>query len=218
MTTSRRPQQRYDHRLRDLVHNTGDVTIATDLGVPRSTARGWLRKTPRVAVTIDVTNVKPLELQQEVLALRRRVKKLKALLRLALALLRSSGFTLAHERLPDGRDKTRILRAVDRARDFGPLRPLLRFVRLSPSRFRAWRRQDACALDDQLSSSWRIPNCAANTPERTRRSCHRPESEAPTGSLSRSATATRSQSIGRHSARFGMCPQLSPRDYAAIGV
>jgi hypothetical protein len=40
MTISRRPQQRYDHRLRDLVHSTGDVTIATDLGVPRSTARG----------------------------------------------------------------------------------------------------------------------------------------------------------------------------------
>jgi hypothetical protein len=44
MTASGRPQQRYDHRLRDLVHGTGDVTIATDLGVPRSTARGWLRK------------------------------------------------------------------------------------------------------------------------------------------------------------------------------
>jgi hypothetical protein len=63
MTTSRRPQQRYDHRLRDLVHNTGNVTIATDLGVPRSTARGWLRTAPRVAVTMDVTNVKTSELQ-----------------------------------------------------------------------------------------------------------------------------------------------------------
>jgi hypothetical protein len=60
MTTSRRPQQRYDHGLRDLVHNTGNVTIATDLGVPRSTARGWLRTAPRVAVTMDVTNVKTL--------------------------------------------------------------------------------------------------------------------------------------------------------------
>ena len=28
-----RPQQRYDHRLRDLVQRTEDVTIATDLGV-----------------------------------------------------------------------------------------------------------------------------------------------------------------------------------------
>jgi hypothetical protein len=42
MPTTVRPQQRYDHRLWHLVHCTGDVTVATDLGVPRSMARGWL--------------------------------------------------------------------------------------------------------------------------------------------------------------------------------
>src|SRR5262249_29831106 len=83
-----------------------------------------------------------------------------ALLRLALALLRSAGYTVAHERLPDGCDKTRILRAVDRAREFVPLRALLRFLRLSPSRFHAWRRlQHECALDDQSS-------CPHTSPER----------------------------------------------------
>ena len=116
MTTTGRPQQRYDHGIRDLVHRTGDVTLATDLGVPRSTARGWLGKAPKVAVSLDVTDLRAWELQQEVLELRRRVKKLTALLRLALGLLRSSGFTLTHERLSDGRAKTRILSAVDRAR------------------------------------------------------------------------------------------------------
>ena len=35
--TMGRPQQRYDHRLRELVQRTGDLIIATDLGVPRST-------------------------------------------------------------------------------------------------------------------------------------------------------------------------------------
>jgi hypothetical protein len=94
MTTTRRLQQRYDHRLRDLVRGTGDVTIATDLGVPRSTARGWLGKAPKVVVSLDVTNLNASELQQEVLELRRRVQKLTALLRLALVLLRTSGFTL----------------------------------------------------------------------------------------------------------------------------
>src|SRR5262252_2623098 len=152
MTTSRRPQQRYDQRLQDLVYSSGDVTIATNLGVPQSTARGWLRKAPRLAVTMGVANAKTAELEQEGLELRRRVKKLRALLRLALALLRSSGYTLKQERRPDGRDKTRIMRAVDGARDFVPLRPILRFMRLSPSRFHAWRRrQDACTLDDQSS-------------------------------------------------------------------
>src|ERR1700726_3118957 len=87
-----------------------------------------------------------------VLKPRRRVQKLTALLRLVLALLRTSRFRLTEERLPDGLDKIRILRAVDRAREFVPLRALLRFLRLSPSRFHAWRQlQHACALDDHSS-------------------------------------------------------------------
>ena len=56
------------------------------------------------------------------------------------ALAKRFRFTLTHERLPDGRAKIRILRAVDRAREFVPLRALLRFLRLSPSRFHAWQR------------------------------------------------------------------------------
>ena len=44
-------------------------------------------------------------------------------LRLTLALLRSSGFTLTHERLPDGRAKIRILRAVDRVVRLCPCGP-----------------------------------------------------------------------------------------------
>ena len=103
MPTTARPQQRYDHRLWDLVQGTGDVTIATDLGVPRSTARGWLGKPPKVVVSLNVTDQRASELQQEVLEVRRRAKKVTALLRLAVALLRSSGFTLTHKRLPDPR-------------------------------------------------------------------------------------------------------------------
>jgi len=68
-TTGRRQLQRYDDRLRDLVQRTGDVTIATELGVPRSTARGWLGDAQKVVVSLDVTNLKASELQQEVLKL-----------------------------------------------------------------------------------------------------------------------------------------------------
>jgi putative transposase len=165
MPTTGRPQQRYDHRLQHLVHRTGDVTIATDLGVPRSTARGWLGGAPTAVVCLDVADLTEPELQQEVLKLRRRVQKLTALLRLVLAVRRTSGFRLTEERLPDGRDKMRILRAVDRARAFVRLRTLLRFLRVSPSRFHAWRRrQQTCALDDQ-SSCPRTPPSRLTPPE-----------------------------------------------------
>src|SRR5713101_4597859 len=121
MLTTARPQQRYDHRLRSLVQRTGDVTVATDLGVPRSTARGWLGAAPTVVVCLDMADLTEPELRQEVPKLRRRVQKLTALLRLALAMLRTSGFSLTGERLSDGRAKIRILRAVDRAREYLPL-------------------------------------------------------------------------------------------------
>src|ERR1700704_7216686 len=120
-TTMARRQQRYDHRLRKLVQRIGDVTVATDLGVPRSTARGWLGAAPTAVVCLDVEDLTEPELRQEVLKLRRRVQKLTTLLRLALALLRTSGFRLTGARLPDGPAKTRILRAVDRAREYLPL-------------------------------------------------------------------------------------------------
>ena len=145
----RRSQQRYEHRLRHLVHRTGDVSLATNLGVPQSTARGWLGAAPTVVVSLDVADLTEPELRLEVLKLRRRVQKLTALLRLALALLRTSGFRLTGERMPDGRAKIRILRAVNLAREHLPLRAVLRFLRMSPSRFHAWsRRQSACSLDD----------------------------------------------------------------------
>jgi hypothetical protein len=103
-------------------------------------------------VFLDVADLTEPELRRKVLKLRRRVQKLTALLQLPLAVLRTSGFRLTGERLPDGRAKMRILRAVGRAREYLPLRAVLRFLRVSPSRFHAWgRRQRACALDDQSS-------------------------------------------------------------------
>ena len=107
MPSTCRRQRRYDHRLRDLVQRTGDLTNATDLGVPRSTARGWMVAAPRVVVSVEVADLTEPELRHEILKLRRRVEKLAALLRLALALLHASGFSLSRGRLPDGQDKLR---------------------------------------------------------------------------------------------------------------
>jgi hypothetical protein len=65
------------------------VTVATDLGVPHATCIGGLAA-PTVVVCLDVADLTELELRQEVLKLRRRVQKHTALLRLALALRRTS--------------------------------------------------------------------------------------------------------------------------------
>ncbi len=109
MASTTRILRSYDHRLRDLVRSAGDIGPATRRGVPRSTARGWLTSTRAEVVTLDVIGMDVLKLQQEVLALRKRVEWLVALLRLVVALLKVSGFSLACARLPDRAPKASLL-------------------------------------------------------------------------------------------------------------
>jgi len=69
MTYLNRAQQRYDHRLRDLVRSSGNIKHATQFGVPRATAHGWLTSDPVAIVSGDVFDMDIL--QEEVLALRK---------------------------------------------------------------------------------------------------------------------------------------------------
>ena len=63
-----------------------------------------------MVVSLDGADLTEQDLRREILKLQQSVQKLAALLRLALVLLRFSGFTLAGAPLPDGPDKRRILR------------------------------------------------------------------------------------------------------------
>lgn len=85
MSSTTRMQRKYDHRLRDLIRSTGDINHATERGIPRSTARGWLTGTPREVVSVDEVGLDVVKLQQEVLALRRRLERLIALLRIVIS-------------------------------------------------------------------------------------------------------------------------------------
>ncbi len=145
-------QNTYDHRLRDLVRRTADVTLATSRGVPRSTAAGWLRQAGRTTVTIDVLPKDAQDLQAEIIRLRRRIQKLRAVVRLLIALLRAFDVDLARRRLPDGEAKSGLLRAIERAQPSLKLRTVLRILGLSPSRFHGWKRAElVCDLDDHSS-------------------------------------------------------------------
>jgi len=147
-----RAQRVYDHRLRNLVRATGDLALAARLGVPRSTAAGW-RRGSGVPVFAAPDAAPPEEaLVAEVARLRRRVQRLRALLRVLLAVVRVFGIDLARRRVPEGEGKRRLLRAIDRAREALSLRRVLRVASLSPSRYHSWRGAAAsCQLDDRGS-------------------------------------------------------------------
>ena len=151
MTSRIRTQQSYDHRLRDLVRSSGNINLATQLGVPRSTAHSWLTSSQVEIVTVDVFDMDILNLQNEVLAVRRRLTWIVALFRLVVVSMKVSGFSLDNARLPDGLRKTRLLRTIESSLSVLPLRVALRLLRLSPSRYHAWKNGDECGLDDMSS-------------------------------------------------------------------
>ena len=72
MSSTTLTRRKYDHRLRDLIRSSGDISHATQMGIPRSTAYGWLSTNQAEVVTLDVTDTDVIDLQKEVLILRKQ--------------------------------------------------------------------------------------------------------------------------------------------------
>ncbi len=60
-----RSRRVYDPRLRELVFHTGDVSLARDVGVPRSTANDWVNGRFRDVVGLAVFDKETADLQAE---------------------------------------------------------------------------------------------------------------------------------------------------------
>ena len=159
MIAPTRTQRSYDHRLRAMVRDSGSVEIAVWYGIPKSTARGWLNQpNDREIVTLDVLEQDTIRLQQQGLALRRRVAKLTALLRLLLVVLRLSGFSFASTRLNESSSKRRLLRAIEDLRNYIPLQTILRHIGLSQARFHSWNGGRPCEFAGLSACPRTTPN------------------------------------------------------------
>jgi hypothetical protein len=87
--------------------------VAIQRGVPRSTAYGWLSKSPAQVITLDVLDMDAKQLQHEVVALRRRNARLTALLRLIVTVLKVTGFSPSGICVPEESAKRRLLHAIE---------------------------------------------------------------------------------------------------------
>jgi transposase InsO family protein len=147
------PRRAYDHRLREHVLRTGTRALTRQLAIPRSTVSTWRRRGLRPVTTIEPLEQDRQHLLDLVAKLDRRARILAAVVRVLLAVLRASGFTLAGGRLPEGAAKVGILRAISGATPFLPLGVTLRIARLEPGRYHEWKRAStlACGLDDRSS-------------------------------------------------------------------
>ncbi len=146
-----RSRRSYDHRIREIVCETGNPRIFQHLHIPRSTTASWLSRGRRSVVSLDWQHDIASVLDENE-KLKRRTERQTAIIRLLVVLLKVSGFRLDEQRLPDGTAKARVLRAVDRSKDALALKAALRLMRLSSARYHAWKRaENRCELDDRSS-------------------------------------------------------------------
>jgi putative transposase len=152
MSTNIPSPKTYDHRLRNLVYTTKDVSLALDLGVPRSTAYGWVRNEPPEVITLDALNLDEQQLQYELIRIRKRCRRLIAVVRLLVVFVRTFGIRIDFSRIPDGKQKMKLLRVIDSARLTLALGSVLKIIGISSSRYYLWEKKQQCNnLDDESS-------------------------------------------------------------------
>ena len=150
--TTLHTRRTYDHRIREMICETGVPGLFPELKIPRSTIRSWRHRVIPDVVTCDSLSAEKTELLVALQELRHRAAVLGAIVALLVAMLRLSERRLDHQRLPEGNGKRALLRAIDRASRVVPPSVALQIARLSPSRYHAWRRAEIrCELDDRSS-------------------------------------------------------------------
>jgi putative transposase len=154
----------YDHRIREHICRTRNPALFPELRIPRSTTTSWLRRPLPVVVSCQAQPEDVVALHERMPRLEARVRTLAAVVRIQRTLLHVSGFSLEHNRLPDGAAKESVLRAVARAKKALPLAGILRILHLSRQRYHRWMRgEPECGLDDRSSCPRTSP--AQHTPQ-----------------------------------------------------
>jgi hypothetical protein len=127
-----RTRRAYDHRLREQVVRCGSKVVARHVQIPRSTASTWRRRGLRPVVTMEPFDQEKPQALDSCVRWEKRAGALAAVVRLLLAMIRASGFSLAGKRLPEGQAKAGILRGICSAQASLPLAIILRIVGLEP--------------------------------------------------------------------------------------
>jgi putative transposase len=146
----------YDHRLRLAIATSGDTGLFRDVDIPPSTRRSWTTRAVPNVVALHEQDRDLVELQVALARVEAVNAKLRAVIKLLLALLAVRGGRIAGHLVPAASDKARLLAAVRRSE---PVPAALRVLGLTPERAREWnRRALECRLED-------APSCPKQTPQ-----------------------------------------------------
>ncbi|MCB9662366.1 MAG: transposase [Sandaracinaceae bacterium] len=157
VTAARR--RTYDHRLRLAIAASGDATLFHDIDIPPSTRRSWTTRPVPTVVALHAEDRELVELQVALARVEVANAKLRAVVRLLLALVAVLGGRIADRPVPAAEDKARLLAAVRKTESVLGRGAALRVLGLTPQRMREWKHR---ALECRLQDT---PSCPRRTPQ-----------------------------------------------------
>ncbi len=163
MIAPKRVQRSYDHRLRQFICTTGDTAHALRIGVPRSTANGWLEPRVQPVISLSQFSLHVESQETEVARLQFQVAKLRHLLRLLFLILRLSGFSFPNCCIPNSSDKSKRIKPINHAANVIPLGRLLNAIG-PPSCSLSPKRPTKNWPDTSASSKRRTKSCVLGCP------------------------------------------------------
>jgi putative transposase len=142
----------YDHRIKEMIVESGDPSLFPSLDIPRSTATSWIRKGLTEGVTLPALNQPVQNLVQENERLRKELTISDATQKLTVFTFRVFGFQIQYQRLPSSESKDMILGAIEGASKFLSLKGCLEVIGLTSARYHSWKKKQAsCRLTDMIS-------------------------------------------------------------------
>ena len=130
----------YDHRIKQLIADTGNPNLFPSLNIPPSTAREWIKKRSFNVVTIPELEQSSEDLAIKINELKNELESLKTKQKLVIFTFRVFGLQIQYKRLPREDDKKLLIEAIKSAAKSLDLNTCLNPIGLSLARYHHWLR------------------------------------------------------------------------------
>ena len=154
----------YDHRIKQMIADTGNPNLFPQLNIPPSTSREWIKKRTFDVVTLSELNYSNDELATQVSQLKGEIEKLKTMQKLVIFTFRIFGFQLQYQRLPKAENKKLLMEAINAAAKQLSLKDCLDAIGLSLARYRnCLKSNSSCELENVTQCPRHHPTKLSNT-------------------------------------------------------
>ena len=146
----------YDHRLKILFRQSKNPDLFSDLNIPKSTIRTWIKKPLSNIVTHPSLDKLENELVAENSSLRKRLLENNTLSTLTLYTFRLFGFQIQFRKLKDLETKRTLISKIKESMKTIPLNEILDTLSLSLQRFKFWSKEATdCKLEEKTCQKLR---------------------------------------------------------------